>query len=504
MGALAVKAFFFAPESPRPLALMRMAVGLIFLYDAAARWPYAVELYSSDGSPMPLFPQTAYSGTFFEPVAVGAAWTVVLHSLLLFALLTVTLGWRTRTSLWIAVALTVWMGLLDHAGTFKKYSVIGMHLMVLLSFSGCGAVWSIDRLLRSKGRLFVMLSPAWPRRLIQLLFVSIYFGAALTKIRLPDFANGDLLMFSLLDDQWGGGRWGLWFSTQPRLLILASIATVLFELAFPLLVWSSRLRLPMLVLAALFHIVLGVTMSLGIFSPVMLAALLAFISERDLSRGRALAIRFSRAESWTDFAAVNRTDCDLSHPNGRAARFRRRPVLRSRVLYLLIGGLWVAGGWAIQRVSDPYGVFGTPMPTEFHQMDEATVEKILADRSLSYQDYFHRIEIGSRLSSDGTHAFGERKRFQRGMTLFACARLIQKHPALDLEWLLIRSDGEEAHYSHRLDGASSHATVGFALTDAEQTPPGRYQLVLRAAASLLLEANQDDIEIWSRSFELVE
>ena len=74
------------------------------------------------------------------------------------------------------------------------------------------------------------LSATWPRFLLRVMVSAIYLGAVVTKLRLPDFANGDLLMFSLLDDRWGGGRLGMWLATQPRLLVLASFATILFEM----------------------------------------------------------------------------------------------------------------------------------------------------------------------------------------------------------------------------------------------------------------------------------
>jgi hypothetical protein len=458
---------------------MRMAVGLVFLYDAAVRWPYAVELYSKAGLPIPVFPAAAFPGTYFEPAALAAVWTVALHSLLLFALLAVTLGWRTRLSLCVVLLLSIWLGLSDHAGTFKKYSVIGLHLLLLLSCTRCGSAWSIDALLHRGRRRSTLLSPAWPRRLMQVLVVSVYLGGAVTKIRQPDFANGDLLMFSLLDDHWGGGYAGRWLSTQPNLLILASMGTVLFEIAFPLLIWNCRLRRPMLCLAVLFHLLLAATMSLGIFSAVMLAALLAFVEERDIRR-------FS-----------------FSHRPGSAGhvpeRLGRRAAWASPSLWLLAAALWTAAGVAIQHKTDAYGVFAAGAPDNRPvPIDASTVTDILASltpaQERRYDDYFHRVAIGNRLSSDGTHALGADTTFRRGMTVYACARLIGNHPSMQIEWSLIRPDGEQVQYAYRLDSATSHATVGFALSDPEQTPPGRYRLMLRA----------DGFEVAVRSFDLRE
>jgi hypothetical protein len=42
-----VKSFFFAPESPRLLALVRIALGLVLLGNSLLHWLYAIELYST-------------------------------------------------------------------------------------------------------------------------------------------------------------------------------------------------------------------------------------------------------------------------------------------------------------------------------------------------------------------------------------------------------------------------------------------------------------------------
>lgn len=446
-----MRSFFFAPESPRPLALGRIAVGLVFLYDAAVRWPFAVELYSSDGMPMPLF-----FGASFDPVPLSATATVAIGSLLLFALTMVTVGWHARLSLWIAVAISLWLGLLDGAGTFKKYSVIGLHLMLLLSLTPCSAAWSVDALFARSGSRCTPLSLAWPRRLMQVLVCAVYFGGAITKIRLPDFANGDLLMFSLLDDQWGGSDLGLWLSTQPNLLILVSMGTVLFEIAFPLLIWNRRLRRPLLLTAFAFHLTLAAAMQLGIFSFVMLAALLSFVTEDDLRLA-------------------------TGRPSGKlmeSIRLVRYRFVASLFGWMAVAVLTVGGGVALHRGREPANA------SRFQTIDDETATDMLAALTPAqlrrYGDYFHRVELGNRLSADGTHALGSSSAYRRGETVYACARLLQNHPPLQLEWTLIRPDGEETKYGYKLAATVSHATVGFALTDAEQTPAGEYRLVLRA------------------------
>ena len=61
--------------------------------------------------------------------------------------------------------LSLWLGLLDFPGTFAKHMLIAVHLLVLLSFSRCGAVWSLEAWWRGANRDRCPLGPAWPRRL---------------------------------------------------------------------------------------------------------------------------------------------------------------------------------------------------------------------------------------------------------------------------------------------------------------------------------------------------
>jgi hypothetical protein len=198
-------------------------------------------------------------------------------------------------------------------------------------------------------------------------------------------------------------------------------------------------------------------MQLGIFSFVMLAALLSFVKEEDfrLFDGRQTAKPFTQ---------------------DRPARLR---------IVVSIGG-WAAAavlsivcGVAVHDGNDE------PIDTpRFQTIDEETATDMLASltpaQERQYGDYFHRVELGNRLSADGTHALGSPSEFRQGQTVYACARLLQNHPAMQIEWTLIRPDNEETKYGYKLAATVSHATVGFALTDAEQTPAGEYRLVLRA------------------------
>jgi Vitamin K-dependent gamma-carboxylase len=456
MSRRALAAFFFARESPRALALVRIALGLVLLLETAARWPFAIELYSSAGLPMPLF-----SASGIVPPVPGPAAAVALHSLLLFALAAVTVGWQTRPSVLSAVVLLGWFSLLDFPVTLTKYTAIALHLLVLLACSRCGSVWSVDARLAGRARQHCPLGTAWPRRLVQLLVCSVYWGAAVTKIRLPDFATGDLVEFALLSDRWGGTPLGLWLSTQSTLVLVASFATLALELFFPVLVWVRPLRRPMLVCAVTFHALLALTMNLGAFSFVMLAALLAFVRDDDL--GELYPARAAR------------------EPHGSATRACARParLLVSLSAYVALAAAAAVGGVLIQRSADWYRVFNVGRPEPLEILNRHAVDGVLAEQKPDYADLVHRFEIGSRMGYRRT--FGTRtvpEEFRHGMTVHALARFVLNAETLALDWLLIAPQGQEAaRHSHQLPAGTAYASVAFRMTP--EAPPGRYRIILQ-------------------------
>lgn len=475
----------FTPESPRPWAVMRIVLATALLWDAGNRWFYVVELYSTEGFLFPAFPASS-----IQPFAFGPLTTVILASLLVVLLGMLVIGWHSRFCAIVVLGLMAWFALIDAAATLTKYTAISFHLLLLMSFAQPGGVWSVDAWWRKRRQVGIPLASAWPRMLVRLLVASIYLGAAVTKIRLPDFATGDLLEFSLLDDAYGGRGIGLWLSTKPRLLILASYATITFELLFPFLIWVPQLRRGMLFLGVSFHLLLAAMMHLEIFSPVMIAALCAFLKESDLQAIHRLVAR----RIWNSFHKT---------PSSPIVKLTTSSVKWAGLnigLFLLVATSSVAGLAYCQYQQNVYGVFHENEKMAFPDVASIQAYEMIDAYQPDYRDYFHRIEIGSRLGY--RHTFGERARFRSGQVVFVIARLLQPHPSWELEWELIapKEPGEDqpaiANYMRRLDASHSYTSIGFQLKP--EFPSGNY--VIRLSASERLGAKEVIVEI---PFELI-
>lgn len=475
----------FSYESPRVPALMRLLLGCLMLYDAGTRHPYVIELYSSGGDVFRSF--INFTGSM---PALPPRWAIALHSGYLAVLVAVAIGFCTRLSLSLALILTIYFNSLDVVSTLTKYSIISIHLLFWLAFTRCDQRLSVDSMRRHCRRV-VELSPRWPRLMLRGLVCAIYLGAAITKMRLPDFATGDLLEFSLLDDAWGGGAIGAWLSERRQLLVVLGYAVILFEVAFPLLIWVPPMRRCLLVIACSFHVGLWITLSLQIFSPMMLIALLAFVTEKDM----AWLVRFIHTDHVESQAAINGNGMTPMQSSNSPFRFFARLLMYGGyVCVAAAAGVW--HGVAVDRYSEFGSASGKKTSVVGEPVPEVEVDEILAAYSPPYRAYFHRVATGTR--SGYRQVFGDAARVHADGTVFVLARLLLPHPAMELEWQLIPpDDGEPAVIPGRVTAGETYISIGFRMQDDFKI--GRYEIRLLAR-----ETGRAWEPVWSTEFELVD
>lgn len=465
------------------LAAVRICGGLVLLYEAARHWLYSVELYSTAGPALPLFP-----GSIAGLPVPGAWGAAVLSSLLLAALFTLTIGWQTRLSGALACFLSLWLWPLDAVATFAKYSVLGIHLLGILACSGAGHVWSVDSMLSSSNRL----AAPWPRRLLQLLVCAVYLGAALTKLKLPGFASGDLLTYSLLDEHWGAGStglaWGQRLVLHPQVVLVISQFVLLIELLFPFLVWVGSCRRSMLAAAFLLHAGMGALMHLGVFSGVMATLLLSFLEESDFALWDTLRTRIfqlrrahSAEPSASELAAVKTT-------GPQTGGFISRRVMVSLVGVLAVWGVLAAAGAGILWRYDGSEVFGNRPVTPLREIPAADAELRLVEQLPAYEDYFHRIEIGSRFG--GNQTFGLRDGFPLGGKLYVSIYTVPGHPTLSVEGMLLAPDGRQIRTTQSLDASSNRLVLVYEIPT--EYVEGDYRLIVQA----------EGVDVWQRRFRV--
>lgn len=307
-------AFWDRREGPESLALLRILVPLVILLDLGTTlslgllpglWappPYGLGWVGpTDAAP----PLTRILGAS-EATAALVAGLAVAGALLLM------LGLFHRAGAVVLAFATAELARLAPDGE-RAVDILLRIAVLVLAFSRADACWSASAYLRARaGRAPVVEIPAWPRHLLFLQLVWVYFSAAHNRGGAAWWPWGDFAALSnvLSDPHYARFAPG-WTAPVYPLTQAATALTMLFELGAPLLVPLTlidrgalgagrfgellrryRVRFVFLGTGVLLHLGIWLTMRLGIFSVGMLSLYSALLDPTEI---RALLARFGRA-----------------------------------------------------------------------------------------------------------------------------------------------------------------------------------------------------------------
>jgi hypothetical protein len=423
-------------DDPRRMDLIRIGIAAAVLWDIAPLHRHAIEIYSTAGPALLVF------GQDLEWISPGPLLAVAVHAALVTALALLGAGLQIRISAVLCGLLYYYLGLCDGLVSFKKYSVIAIHVFAILALS--------PRRTPESDQPF----PIWPRRCVQWLLCCIYLGAAITKYLHPQFRSGELMTFTLLDDQWGSvagwsGEWGRRLAENGQAMAIFSIGTVLLEASLPILLWVPKLRPLMLVLAVLFHLGVDATMNVRIFTPVMLVLLTSFLSDRE----------FALLVAPIDWIR------------------NRLPVWRVSIpVYgaILAAACGVACG--VQWWFDWYGVFGRrqfPAPVVLTPVEAA---RSLTSQQPPPPSHIRQIVLGSREWLD---RLVKQHEFQPHEPVRVMIETPPMHPRLSLEFVVHdAADEEVVRFAAVLEARDFRSAV--TLEGTETWPAGEYTLTVLA------------------------
>jgi hypothetical protein len=446
------------------------------------RFPRVRQLFSADGAPIQI--TEIYGAGAWLPVLPSAA-AVALYALMVFCLLCAVIGYRTRIALVIGTPLYLYFNALDGVGTLTKYSVIAFHLLLLLTVSNCGAVWSVDRMLqrRQQGN-HANVTPQkfalWPARLMQLLFAFIYFGAAITKIQTEAFFSGEQMRYWMLSNWNYDNPVGEVMAMSSPLLLIGAYITVIWEILFAFLVWRGRTRFIMLGVGALFHFMTWLTLGLYIFPTICISGYLAFVNEQDVIRLRS-TLRKSRS-LFRLSGIIPRTPAVLLD--------RVPAIMPAAVTFTLLACLTAVAAVELEYQSDLYGVRSENGPLELKPLDRnVAISMINGKQPLREKDKFFSFDLGS-LTVGGQLA-NRKSSFEYGENIVIQCNLNPPHEDMWVECIL---QDDQQHIIEQFGQfvtrdmlhANFHYRLGNKLT------PGRYSMLLRSGGQ----------DIYRRPFEL--
>ncbi|MDA1015150.1 MAG: HTTM domain-containing protein [Planctomycetota bacterium] len=470
--------FFFAKEVPFGLALVRICFPLALLVPMLPRWFHVREVFSLDGATAPL--TMLYGSSIFIPELPGSA-AVAIYSAMLFALLSMCVGWHTRTSTIIAGLLYWYFNMLDATGTLTKYSAIAVDAFVALSLCNSGAVWSIDAW-RKRSESAIPQLPGfasgiprvemWPARLLQILIGVTYFGAAITKLQTPQFFTGDQLRYWIHTHVNYSHPVGEFMMQYPAMFVVSAYGTILWEILFLFLVFRPSGRPIMLTLGLLFHVGTSLILGLYVFPLICLSLYFAYLSERDVQRIAIFVRRLKRSWGWQRA----RKPSLAGQVNPIAAVWRDRIRLPSPMLYVVLIAAVASFGVEAEHQLDPYGLRRSEGPHGLEPIDEAVVrEMVNASQRIRNKDKIFSFDVGNVMVA-GILA-NHRETFRANE--FAIAQVCMNPPHEDI-WLQCNVHDHEGRIVHQ-EGyvvAREQTRVNFEF-NLGQWPAGEYSIVLQ-------------------------
>ena len=227
------------------------------------------------------------------PTPVSPELYQVLHAAQLPFILLLGLGALPRLSAGILLALQSYVFFADKLN-FRNHPYFFQLLLLFLMFAPSGQAFSLPAAVRGlfdgarrggTGRRSVT-APVTMQRLMQIQVSIVYFYAALHKMT-AQFLGGQVLA-DLMGGSVSGGRVG---NLLAGLLAPATLEGFRASAARPEF-WAPRWRTAAMIVGIGFHLMIGYTMRIEVFSAAMIASYLLFLDPETLPR---LFGRFSRA-----------------------------------------------------------------------------------------------------------------------------------------------------------------------------------------------------------------
>jgi Vitamin K-dependent gamma-carboxylase len=296
--------FWFEPMSTAPLAVFRIAFGLIVFFWTLSLLPELSPFFTKSGI---LPAQPHYSGdlraawglfgTFPSETAVYVVWAA-----LLVASIALILGFFSQ----VAAAVT-FVALVSferrNPWVFNSGDVLMRVIAFYLIFAPTAASLSVRRLRSGDFWVFPARS-GWPVRLLQVQFSALYLFAVWAKVRGITWNNGTAVSIALRISDLGRFPVPAFITHSVLIANLLTFGTLVIELSLAILVWNRRLR-PWVLLAGLsLHLGIEYSVRVGFFGLSILSMYLLWVPpERMEAVLLALRRRFSRSRAPAPAAA---------------------------------------------------------------------------------------------------------------------------------------------------------------------------------------------------------
>lgn len=280
--------FFFAEQSPIPIALFRILYGmatlatLLLTRDDWIAW-YGPHAWVSLSTMQAFEPGPRLN--LFTVMPANVSWVQLLFWVFAASAVFLTIGFLTRlNSVVVYVCLASMqqrnLFILHGGDTFLR--VAGFFLI----FSAAGAALSVDRLIRIwRGKEGVEIRPRrpWAQRMIQFELSLVYFVGFCWKVAGAMWVQGTALSYIYRLDELQRFPLPSWFLNE-TLMKLATWFTLVLEFALGVLIWIREIRYYLLAIGLVFHLSIEYSMNIPMFQWDILTSYVLFIDGADLGR----------------------------------------------------------------------------------------------------------------------------------------------------------------------------------------------------------------------------
>lgn len=286
--------FFFTPQSPTPMALYRIAVGIIVLQCLLVHILADWSLYYGDYAVIPIedmisrywFTKPYFDLMLFLPDGEVYRWYFFLFTVL--CALMMTLGLFTRVT-----SVLTFLCLMSLQTHFQLNQNAGDNFLRLscmfIALSNAGDAFSMDRLIKSLKQdwrvtgFLAPLSAPWAQRLMQIQLAIAYGHTWFCKIDGAEWNSGIAVYYaSRYDDV---TRFGIPFLLDNIWTIkILTWGTLVVELLLFTLIWWRPYRYWVLLSGLALHLGIEWTMNLPMFEWLFICSYFLFIYPEDLAK----------------------------------------------------------------------------------------------------------------------------------------------------------------------------------------------------------------------------
>lgn len=268
--------FLFEPESPSPIALIRVAWGALATVWALTLLP-DVDPFLTDGALR--YDRARGDGSWNLLDWFGSGAPMVVCVLLVVAGIATCVGFKSRLSTLVA-ALAMLSLQRTNTTVFNSGDLVLRQIGIVLALAPSGLLLSVDSVLarrKAGGDRPPPRRAPWALRLLQLNLAAGYALTTWAKLRGATWHDGTALVRALRIEDLQRFALPEVILDQSVLLNLLTWGTLLFEGSFAILVWKRRWRPYVLGAGVLFHLAIDVTFDVGFFSWAMIVGYLAFV-----------------------------------------------------------------------------------------------------------------------------------------------------------------------------------------------------------------------------------